>query len=223
MPDLEKQRWRSRFEAWLLDAGADDTHEAFGDRKTELIGAMSGTVVEIGPGTGVNMRYYRPGTKVIAIEPNPVMHDRVRTRADEHGIDVEIRSLCGEKLDVDDESVDGVVGTLLLCGVDDPARVIAEAHRVLLPGGRYFFTEHVVAPDDTRTRRVQGFVKRPHRWLFNGCRVDQDTVTMLRSGPFSSVEIDDVDRGSRAAYVRHQIVGVATKGSAKLSPSPSCS
>ncbi len=63
---------------------------------------MAGTVVELGPGTGVNMRYYAPGVKVIAIEPNPVMHDPLRAKADEHGVDLEIRTLRGESIDVDD-------------------------------------------------------------------------------------------------------------------------
>ena len=100
---------------------------------------MRGTVVELGPGTGVNMRYYAPGTRVIAIEPNPVMHPPLQSAADEHDVDLEIRQLDGASVDVADASVDGVVGTLLLCGVDDPAQVISEAHRLLKPGATYFF------------------------------------------------------------------------------------
>ena len=211
MPDLERQKLRSKFEARLLDAGAADTHKTFGERKAEAIGAMSGTVVELGAGTGVNMRYYAPATRVIAIEPNPVMHGPLRAKAEEHGVDLEIRTLRGESIDVDDESVDGVVGTLLLCGVDDPGRVVTEAHRVLKPGGTYFFIEHVVAPARSGTRRVQQVLKRPHRWMFNGCEIDRDTAALLRSGPFSSIEIDAVDLGSRAGWIRHQIVGTAVR------------
>lgn len=211
--DLEKQKWRSRFEAWLLDASADANHAVQGERKTAEIGSMSGTIVEFGPGTGVNMRYYARGVKVIAIEPNPVMHDRLLHHAAEHDVDVEIRALQGESIDVDDGEADGVVGTLLLCGVEDPAMVINEAHRVLKPGGRYFFTEHVSAPDSTWTRRVQRAVRRPHGWLFNGCRTDQDTATILRESSFETVEIDEVDRGLAGLYVRHGLIGTAVKAS----------
>lgn len=212
MPDFENQRLRSRLEAWLLDAGAADIHEAYGARKAAVIGAMAGTVVELGPGTGVNMRYYAPGTTVIGIEPNPVMHERLRAQAEAHDVDLEIRTVRGEAIDVDDEAVDGVVGTLLLCGVDDPGRVVAEAHRVLKPGGVFFFVEHVVAPEDTMTHTVQRLVARPHRWLFNGCRTNHDAAALLNAGPFSGrVDIDEVDRGWRAAWVRHQLVGTATK------------
>ncbi len=211
MPDLEKQKWRSRFERRLLDAGAADSHAALGDRKTEIIGAMRGTIVEIGPGTGANMRYFADGVHVIAIEPNPHMHERLRAAADEHGVDLEIRSLRGEAIDVADGAADGVVGTLLLCGVDDPSAVVAEAHRIIRPGGTYFFVEHVRAGDGSGTRRAQRVMKRPHAWLFNGCRIDQDSGSILRSGPFDTVDFDEIDRGIGAVWCRRQIIGAATK------------
>ena len=211
MPDLTKQKWRSKIEAKLLDSGAEDNHRIYGERKHAVISAMSGTVVELGPGTGVNMRYYAPGVKVIAIEPNPVMHDPLRAKADEHGVDLEIRTLRGESIDVDDACVEGVVGTLLLCGVDDPAQVVREAHRVLKPGGTYFFIEHVESPVGHRNQTVQKVLFRPHRWMFNGCEITRDTATLLESGPFESVEVTEVDRGRAALWVRHQIIGTAVK------------
>ena len=211
MIDLEKHRWRSRFEAWLLDAGAAPDDDPVAVRTAAAIGAMTGTVVELGAGTGANARWFADGVHVIAVEPNPHMHERLRAAAERHAVDLEIRTVRGESIDVEDASVDAVVGTLLLCGVDDPARVIAEAHRVLRPGGTYFFVEHVVAPDASLTRRVQSVFRRPNAWLFNGCRIDQDTESLLRAGPFDRVDVDRIDRGPRAAYVRHQIVGTATK------------
>ncbi|MFK7918963.1 MAG: class I SAM-dependent methyltransferase [Ilumatobacter sp.] len=211
MVDFEKHRIRSKLEARILDAGAADVHAAYGERKQATIGAMRGTVVELGPGTGVNMRYYAPETKVIAIEPNPLMHELLQARADEHGVNLEIRSLRGESIDVDDASVDGVVGTLLLCGVDDPAQVVREAHRVLRPGATYFFTEHVQAPAGSRTRLAQRILLRPHRWCFNGCEVDRDTGALLHASPFSTVEFEEVDRGRAGLHVRHQIIGQAIK------------
>jgi SAM-dependent methyltransferase len=211
MVDFEKNRLRSKFEARLLDAGAADVHATYGERKQDSIGAMTGTVVELGPGTGVNMQYYAAGTKVIAIEPNPLMHDRLRQRADDHEVDLEIRTLRGEAIDVDDASADGVVGTLLLCGVDDPAQVVREAHRVLRPGGTYFFIEHVEAPSGTRTLTIQRTLFKPHRWLFNGCEVTRDTGSLLKEGPFSTIDFEEVDRGRSGLHVRYQIIGTAHK------------
>jgi ubiquinone/menaquinone biosynthesis C-methylase UbiE len=211
MPDLAKQKLRSVFEAMVLDAGAKATHKTHGKLKTDVIGAMRGTIVELGPGTGVNMRYYSPGVHVIAIEPNPAMHDRLRAKAAEHDVDIEIRTLRGEAIDVADAFADGVVGTLLLCGVDDPSKVVSEAYRVLKPGGTYLFLEHVAAPSGTMTRRVQQALLRPHRWLFNGCEVNRDTERVLRAGGFTDISVEAIDIGAKGGHVRHFIRGTATK------------
>ncbi len=193
----------------MLDSNADAGHDMYGHAKQATIGAMCGTVVELGPGTGVNMRYYAPGVRVIAMEPNPGMHERLRARADEHHVDLDIRTSGAESIDADDRSVDGVVGTLVLCGVDDPAAVLGEVRRVLRPGGVYFFLEHVVAPEGTGTRRAQRLLKRPHRWVFNGCVVDRDLATEIERAGFSSVEMEPRDEGRAGLHVRHRILGSA--------------
>lgn len=208
--EFDRQPRRSRVEAWVLDSTAARINAQFGREKRAAIGAMTGTVVEIGPGTGVNMAFYSPGVRVIAIEPNPHLHPKLRQQAEDNGVDLEIRSLRGEHLDVDDGAADGVVGTLVLCGVEDPRQVLAEVRRVLAPRGTYFFIEHVVAPDASWTRRVQQVAKRPHRWLFNGCEVDRDTEASIRSAGFDHVQLRRADAGWRGVYVRYQIVGTAT-------------
>lgn len=195
----------------MLDALDAETHEAHGDAKAAAIGAMTGTVVEVGPGTGVNMKYYAPGTRVIAVEPNPNMHQSLRAKADEHGVDLDLRTVQGERVDVDDTSADGVVGTLVLCGVDDPAQVVSEIHRVLKPGATYFFLEHVAAAPGTRLRRVQDALMRTHRWFANGCEINRDTAAVIDAAGFSSVEHRSVDPGIRGAYARPHLIGTATK------------
>ncbi len=136
---------------------------------------------------------------------------RLRAAAERHGVDYEIRTLRGEGIDVDDESADGVVSTLVLCGVDDPAQVVAEVQRVLKPGGTFFFLEHVIAPERTITRRLQRLLKRPNRWMFNGCEVDRDTTTLLEQAGFTDITIEAVDTGRKGLHVRHQIVGSGTR------------
>lgn len=210
--DFEKHRIRSRIEAALLAAGDRDDTEV-GRFRAEAIGALSGTVVEIGPGPGVNLHHYRPGTRVIAIEPNPVMRGRLTATAaaGAGAIDLDVRDRGAETIDVDDGGADAVVSTLVLCGVDDPAEVVAETRRVLRPGGRFVFVEHVAAPTGSGTARTQRLVRRPHRWMFNGCRVDQDTEAVIRSFDWADLELRSIDLGRAGAWVRHQIVGVATR------------
>lgn len=173
---------------------------------------MTGTVVEIGPGTGVNMRFYADDVRVVAVEPNRNMHGPLQGSAAEHDVDLEIRTVQGERIDLDDDSADHVVGTLVLCGVDDPAQVLAEVRRVLKPGGTYFFLEHVGAAPGTAVRRVQDLVHRPHRWLANGCETNRDTAAVIDAAGFASVDHELVDPGLAGAYIRPHLVGRAVNG-----------
>ena len=207
---LGKARIRTWLETKVLAADAPRNHARHGDQLTEVIGGMRGTVVEIGPGAGPNMRYYAPGTSVIAVEPNPNMHAPLRASAAEHGVDLEIRTVQGERIDVDDASVDGVVGTLVLCGVDDPAAVVAEVRRILKPGGTYFFLEHVAAEPGTRLRRVQDLLHRPHRWAANGCETNRDTASVIDGAGFSSTDHETIHVGREGAYLPLRLIGTAT-------------
>lgn len=209
--DFEKAPRRGRFEAWLLDKVSPGMNEQYGPAKQEAIAAMRGTVVEIGPGTGANLEFYADGVNVIGIEPNPAMHDRLRANAERHGVDLAIRTLRGEALDVADGSADGVVATLVLCGVGDPAGVVSEVQRILKPGGSYFFIEHVAAAEGSTLRRVQSVVNRPHRWVFNGCEVHRRTGDVLADAGFASIEVDELHTGRRGLYTRDFIVGTAVR------------
>ena len=101
-----------------------------------MLGRLEGTIVEIGPGTGTNFRYYPRGVRWIGVEPNPYMHAELQRRAARSGIDVQIRSITGDAIDLDDQSVDAVISSLLLCTVADPVQVVSEIRRILRPGGR---------------------------------------------------------------------------------------
>ena len=168
------------------------------------------TVVEIGSGVGANFRYIRPGTKVIAVEPNPYMHRSLLLAAERRKIELEIRDVVGERIDLPDESADAVISSLVLCTVEHPGQVVSEVRRVLRPGGRYSYLEHVAAEEGTLTRRVQGSVRRPWAWLFEGCSCERDLRAVIRSAGFDSVD----DKGYRIHTpflpFNTQIAGTAT-------------
>jgi ubiquinone/menaquinone biosynthesis C-methylase UbiE len=202
---------RGRFNSWLLAKFEDDFHEEVGLHKTKHIGSLAGTIIEIGAGNGVNFRYYPSGVRVVAYEPNPYMHDRLHASARAHGLDVELRPISAESLDFEDDTIDAAVCTLVLCTVPNPIRMISEVRRVLKPGGRFFFIEHVGAESGTFLRRMQDLLHGPWHYVFEGCHTNRETSTLLEEAGFSRLEIERFTSGKMPALVVPQIVGVATK------------
>jgi len=147
----------------------------------------------------------------VAYEPNPYMHDRLRASAKAHGLDVELRAVSAERLDFEDDAVDAAVCTLVLCTVPDPARMIGEVRRVLKPGGRFFFIEHVAAESGTLLRRMQDLLFGPWRYIFEGCHTNRETGTLLEEAGFSHVEIERFRAKKMPPVIVPQIAGVATK------------
>ena len=144
-----------------------------GHRRSLLAGA-SGRVLEIGAGTGLNLRHYPDGIDLVLTEPEAPMARR---------IDGPVLPASAEALPFEDASFDTVVSTLVLCTVADPARAIAELRRVLRPGGRLLFIEHVRG--EGRVARWQDRLERPWRGLANGCHANRDTLSALRKGGFA--------------------------------------
>lgn len=184
---------------------------AYGGRKRAILGGLPARVVEIGPGPGANLRYYAPGTTVIAIEPNPLMHPALRENAARLGLTLEIRGVRGEQIDLESASVAAVVGTLVLCTVENPRQVVAEIRRILKPGGRYLFLEHVAAPPESGLRRLQGVLQPFWKWLFEGCHLNRDTYRVLREAGFRRLDMDCFMLSSAVMPFTPHIFGMAVK------------
>jgi SAM-dependent methyltransferase len=190
IPEQPRAGLSQRIFAWVQSQGDPPAYLAVVEgHKRRLFSSLSGTVVEIGPGTGDNFPYYPAGIQWIGIEPNVFMHPKLREAAEKHGIAPAIRTMTAERLPLEDNSVDAVVSTLVLCSVSDQAVTLREILRVLKPGGRYVFVEHVAAPRGTWLRRVQSLIKPGWKLFTDGCNPDRETGAVIESAGFSSVEI----------------------------------
>jgi ubiquinone/menaquinone biosynthesis C-methylase UbiE len=110
--------------------------------------AASGRMLELGIGPGLNLGFYGPEvTSVVGIDPSPALPQMAETRSRGAGILVELVRAAGERLPLDDRSINTVVTTWTMCSVVDPAQALQEARRVLRPGGSLLFVEHGRAPD----------------------------------------------------------------------------
>jgi ubiquinone/menaquinone biosynthesis C-methylase UbiE len=201
---------RKRLFAWLLSRSGLANEPRLAERKRALIGRLRGDVVEIGPGAGANMPYFDPAVRWVGVEPNPHMDRYLEREAARAGIRVEIRRGRAERLPFADRSVDAVVATHVLCSVEDPAAALAEARRVLRPGGRLVFLEHVGAPAGTFTRRVQAAVRPIWGLCADGCRPDRDTERLIRAAGFAEVQVERF--GLPLPVVGPHVAGVAFEG-----------
>lgn len=184
--------WGRVFSA-LYDSMLKGTEEAgLRERRREVLTAARGRTIDIGAGTGANLGLFPDGLEsVVMAEPDPHMVKRLRRKVAEAGAGVEVVEAGAERLPFDDDSFDTAVFTLVLCTVPDPAMALAEAARVLKPGGQLLFLEHVRA-EDSGLARWQDRFERPWHFVADGCHCNRDTPATIEASP---LKLESVERG----------------------------
>ena len=201
-----------RLFARALALGDDAQGAVYGDRKRALFADLEGTVLEIGPGTGVNLPYLPGGLRWIGVEPNPHLHSYIREKAAAHpGLDVELRAGSATALELPDASVDAVLSTLVLCSVPELGAALSEIRRVLKPGGHFLFIEHVAAPPGSGLRAVQHAIKPLWKPLADGCRPDRETGRAIAAAGFADVQITRFRADLPLSPITPHILGTATR------------
>jgi ubiquinone/menaquinone biosynthesis C-methylase UbiE len=162
--------------------GASAERRWMGDRRRRLLAGARGTVLEIGGGTGANLAHYRNVDWVTIAEPDPFMRSRIGPKLEDARVPVEVSAAGAEALPFPDGSFDTVVSTLVLCTVPDQAAALDEVRRILRPGGRLLFIEHVRAAGSMA--RWQDRLEPLWRRLFGGCHPNRDTVAAIEEAGF---------------------------------------
>lgn len=155
-------------------------------QREKVVPGASGTVLEIGIGTGLNLPYYDPARveKLIGLDPSEKSWELAAKRAANLDFDVEFIGLPGEEIPLDDASVDTVVVTYALCTIPDPVAALKGMSRVLRPGGELIFCEHGIAPD-TAVQRWQARINPAWRAIAGGCNLNRDIPALLQQAGFS--------------------------------------
>jgi ubiquinone/menaquinone biosynthesis C-methylase UbiE len=191
MGRLYEQTWGRAFAA-LYDRGLKATEAAgLGEMRAELLAGAGGRTIELGAGTGVNLDLYPDAVADLTlVEPDPHMAKRLRERLAGSPRAATIVEAPAERLPFESAGFDTAVSTLVLCTVPDPGAAVAELERVLKPGGRLIFIEHVRA-EDPGLARWQDRLEKPWRFLGDGCHCNRDTLSTLAASRF---ELGPVER-----------------------------
>lgn len=176
--------WVYRHVASTLDRHATGTH------RSALVDGLSGSVVEIGAGTGLTFARYRaPVAEVTAVEPEPTLRARAQQAAAAAAVPVTVQAGVAEALPLPAGTADAAVSSLVLCTVDDPAAALGELARVLRPGGTLRLYEHV---------RAQTGGLAASQWLLDplwsrlagGCHMSRDPLGLLDAAGFTLVRVE---------------------------------
>jgi ubiquinone/menaquinone biosynthesis C-methylase UbiE len=154
------------------------------EHRDEMLDGLSGRVIEVGAGTGLNFRHYPSTvTGVLAVEPEPFLRGIATDEAGRSSVPIEVVDGVADALPAEDASQDAGVASLVLCSVPDQERALAELFRVIRPRGELRFYEHVRG-ESAGFARFQRVVDVIHPLMGGGCHASRDTVGAIERAGF---------------------------------------
>ena len=211
--EKEASSLRQRLFARIMSRADDESYLRYSERKKRLLSPLRGTVVEIGPGTGVNLEFYSKDLRWIGIEPNPVMREIIRRKAQAQGRELSFQDELDAGTSIEAGSIDAVVSTLVLCSIPDLPELLKTVRHILKPQGRFVFLEHQAAPRGRLLRLIQKAMPyTPWRYIADGCNPGRDLADTLRAAGFQELKIESWSqegKGMVSAITRPHICGYA--------------
>lgn len=197
----------------IYDRGLKGVEDAgLREMRREALSSATGRTVDLGAGTGANLPLFPPAvSELVMVEPDPHMLKKLRARTGAGDPPTSVVQAGAEALPFQDASFDTAVFTLVLCTVPDPDAALVEAARVLRPGGRLIFVEHVRS-GDPGLARWQDRLERPWRFLGDGCHCNRDTEATIEASPFVlSDHLEHAQMPKSPPIVRPLLIGSAVK------------
>ena len=204
----------SRFFAFIYDPLIAKTEAAcLQNWRNELLSNASGTVLEVGAGTGANLSFYTDKVKKLIIsEPDEFMRKKLMAKLDDSTIkDYEIKPFGMEEIDLPDDSLDCVVSTLVCCSVQSPQASLQQVYRVLKPGGQFLFMEHVAAENNPKRLKWQNRINPIWKRISGNCHLNRETEKYILEAGFKIKTIQKASMRKAPPFVRPTIRGIAIK------------
>jgi len=176
----------SFYEDQILPRGIDwgMSGERFSVLRQEYLSGVSGRVLEVGFGTGLNLPHFPDAvTHLYALDPSQLGRRLAKQRIQHAPFPVEFVELEGNRFALPDNSVDAVVSTWTVCTIPDPIAALKEIRRVLKPEGNYYFLEHGLSPD-RRVARLQNLWNPIQKWCAGGCHVNREINHLILNSGF---------------------------------------
>ena len=204
--------------SWLMakyyDRIMQDAEErCLQDWRKTLLSNATGAVLEIGPGTGVNLSYYpNTITSLTLLEPEKYMADQLKLKLlKEAPYPIDLLTGHAESIPFPDATFNTVISTLVLCSVQNPEKSLAELKRVLTPGGKLIFIEHVAAVEQSPRLKWQRRLQPIWKKVAMNCHITRPTEQLLIQAGFIIQEIDRQSICGVPPIVRPSIRGIAVK------------
>ncbi len=177
------------------------------EQRQHVLAAAEGRVLEVGMGSGLNLRYYNPDKVdfVWGLEPSDGMRKKAHKNLQQSPVQVEWLGLPGEEIPLDSHSADTIVLTFTLCTIPDWETALEQMKRVLKPGGKLLFCEHGAAPDEA-VARWQNRINPLWNKIAGGCHLNRKIPELITQAGFSirELEADYLPKTPRIAGFRYR-------------------
>lgn len=162
----------------------------FSQYRKKLLAEVSGEVLDIGFGTGLNLPYYPPNIqKLTAIDVNPGMNAIAHKRLSNFSFNIDLQQLNGEHLPMGDRTFDTVVSTWTLCSIANIEQALREIYRVLKPGGKFLFIEHGLSADP-KVQVWQNRLTPVQKIIADGCHLNRNIEQLIAAENLQIMQLE---------------------------------